>query len=114
MAAGYNEKALQQQALEACKVDKDSASPDFHYAMELTGMVEEHMASLPPPPPLPTHAPPQLAYNGQEVPPQLAYNGQEVSPPPSVLRRRRHDHPHGVVIDPPAAQEVIVLDDEDM
>jgi hypothetical protein len=48
-------------------------------------MVAEHMASLPPPPPLSPRVPLLAAYEGQEVPPL-----------PDVLRRRR-DHPHRVV-----------------
>jgi hypothetical protein len=77
--------------LEASKADEDNAFLGYADAIALTGMVAEHLASLPPPPPLPPHAPPLAAYEGQEVP-----------PPPGVPRRqRRHDYPHGVVINPP-------------
>jgi hypothetical protein len=80
-----------QQVLEASKTNKDHALPDLQEALALTGMVAEHLASLPPPPPLRLHAPLLAAYEGQEVP-----------PPPSVLHHRhRHDHPHGVVINSP-------------
>jgi hypothetical protein len=50
--------------LEVSKADEDKAFPDLHYAMELRRMVAEHMASLPPPPPLPAYASPQAAYLG--------------------------------------------------
>jgi hypothetical protein len=77
--------------LEASKVEEDEVYPGYIDAIALTGKVAEHLASLPPPPPLPPHAPLLAAYQGQEVP-----------PPPDVLcRQRHHDHPHGVVINPP-------------
>jgi hypothetical protein len=80
-----------QQVLEASKADEDAAFPDYEETIALTGMVAEHIAFLPPPPPMPAHAPPLTDYEGQEGP-----------PPPDVPRRRqRHDHPHGVVINPP-------------
>jgi hypothetical protein len=61
-------------------------------------MLAKHLASLPPPPQLSPHPPLLVAYEGQEEP-----------PPPGVLRRRcRHDHPHGVVINPPPQPKVIV------
>jgi hypothetical protein len=91
VAAGYDEDALLQRDLEASKADEDERFPDLQEALTLTRMVAHHLASLPPPPPLPPHAP-LLA----------AYEGQEVLPLPVVLcRQRRHDHPHGVVINPP-------------
>jgi hypothetical protein len=84
--------------LEASKADEDEHFPDLHESLTLTSMVVQHLASLPPPPPLPPHAPLLAAYQGQEVP-----------QPPGVSRRRR-DHPHGVVINPPPQlqPEVIV------
>jgi hypothetical protein len=87
LAARYDEKALLQQVLEASKADKDVAFLDLQEAIALTRMVAEHMASRPRPSPLRVHAPPQAAYDWQEVP-----------PPP---RRCRQDHPHRVVINPP-------------
>jgi hypothetical protein len=84
--------------LEASKADEDVAFPGYDEAIALTGMVAEHIASLPPPPLLLPHAP--LA----------AYEGQEVPPPPGVPRRqRRHDHPHGVFIDPPLQPQPEVI-----
>jgi hypothetical protein len=64
-------------------------------------MVAVHLASLPPPPQLPPHVPLLAAYEGQEVP-----------PPPGIPRRqRRHDHPHGVVINPPPhPQPEVIID----
>jgi hypothetical protein len=97
VAAGYDEEALLQQVLEASKADEDERQE----ALTLTGMVAWHLASLPPPPPLPPHAPLLAAYEGQEVP-----------PPPGVPRRqRRHDHPHGVVINPPPQPQPEVIVD---
>jgi hypothetical protein len=91
LVAGYDKDALLQQILEAFKGDEDAAFPGYDEAIALTGMVAEHIASLPPPPPLPPHASLLAAYKGQEVP-----------HPPGVPRhRRRHDHPHRVVINPP-------------
>jgi hypothetical protein len=95
-----------QQVLEASKVDEDQSFPDLQEAPALTGMVAEHLDSLPRPLPLPVHAPPLADYGGQEVPPSLG-----------VQRRRcRHDHPHRVVINPPQQPEVVVdlvSDDEE-
>jgi hypothetical protein len=75
--------------LEASKADEDKIFLGYIDAIALTGMVAEHLASLPPPPPLLPHARPVADYEGQEMPPS-----------PDILRRRR-DHPHGVVINPP-------------
>jgi hypothetical protein len=90
LAAGYDEEALIQQVLEASKVGEDAAFPDLQEAIALTKMVAEHMASLPTPPLLPAHAPPQAAYQGQEV----------LSPSGAPPRQRRQDHPHVVGINP--------------
>jgi hypothetical protein len=89
VAAGYVEEVLLQQVLEASKADEDKIFPGYNDAIALTGMVAEHLASLPPPPRLSPHVWAVADYEGQEVP-----------PPPSVSCRRR-DHPHGVVINPP-------------
>jgi hypothetical protein len=77
LAAGYDEDALLQQVLKASKADEDRAFPDLQEALDLTGMVVEHMSFLPPPPPLLPHAWLVADYEGQEVP-----------PPPGVPRRR--------------------------
>jgi hypothetical protein len=97
MAGGYDEEAMLQQVLEASKADEDKVYLVYSDAIALPGMVAEHLASLPPPPPLPRHAPLLEAYEGQKV------------LPPGIPRRRR-DHPHGVVINPPPQlqPEVIV------
>jgi hypothetical protein len=100
LATSYDEEALQQQVLEASKADDDRAFPGLEEALELTGMVAGHLASLSRPPPLPVHAPPRAAYAGQEDPP----------PSGSLPRRRRHDHPHGVVINPPQPQSEVMVD----
>jgi hypothetical protein len=81
---GYLKEALLQQVLEASKADENARFPDLQEALTLTGMVPQHLVSLPLP-----HAPLLAAYEGQDVP-----------SPPSVPRRR-HDHPHRVVINPP-------------
>jgi hypothetical protein len=87
--------------LEASKADKDERFLYFQEALTLTGMVVQHLASLSPPPPLPLHAPLLAMYEGQEVP-----------PPSGVPRRqRRHDHPHGVVINPPPQPQPEVIVD---
>jgi hypothetical protein len=91
VAGGYDKEALFQQALEASKADEDEVCPGYSEAIKLTGLVATHLASLPQPPPLPPHARPFADYEGQEVPP----------PPRVSCRQRRHDHPHGVVINPP-------------
>jgi hypothetical protein len=59
------------------------------------------MALLPPPPSYPPHAQSFADYEGQEVP-----------PPPGVSRRQRcHNHPQGVVINPPLQpQEEVLVD----
>jgi hypothetical protein len=91
VAGGYDVEALLQWVLEASKADDNARFPDLQEALTFTGMVAQNMASLPPPPPLPPHAPLLAAYEGQEVPPL-----------PSVPRcQRRHDHPQRVVINPP-------------
>jgi hypothetical protein len=69
LAAGYDEDALLQQVLEASKAYEDHAFPDLQEALALTGMVAEYLASLPPPPQVPPHAPLLVVYEGQEVPP---------------------------------------------
>jgi hypothetical protein len=100
VVSGCDEEALLQQALEASKADEDEVCPGYSEAIKLTGLVATHLASLPPPPPLPPHARPFADYEGQEVP-----------QPPGVSRRQhRHDHPQGVVINPPPQpqQEVFV------
>jgi hypothetical protein len=49
--------------LEASKADiEDARFEGYNDAIALTGMVAWHMASMPPPPPLPTHAPLLAAY----------------------------------------------------
>jgi hypothetical protein len=58
LAAGYDEDTLLQQVLETSKADEDRAFPDLQEVLALTGMVAEHLASLPSPPPLRAHAPP--------------------------------------------------------
>jgi hypothetical protein len=64
-------------------------------------MVTEHIASLPPPPPLRAHALPLTDYEGKEVP-----------PPTGILRRHyRRDHPHGVVINSPLQPHMEVIVD---
>jgi hypothetical protein len=88
VAGGYDEEALLQLVLEASKASEDARLEGYINA--LTGMVAEHLASLPPPPPLPPHARPVADYEGQEVP-----------PPDVSCRQRRHDHPQGVFINPP-------------
>jgi hypothetical protein len=62
VAGGYDEKALLQQALEASKAEKDVVCPGYSEAIKLTGLVATHLASLPPPPPLPPHAWPFADY----------------------------------------------------
>jgi hypothetical protein len=69
MAGGYDEEALLQSILEASKADEDKIFPGYSDAIALTSMVAEHLASMPPPPPLPPHAWPVADYEGQEVPP---------------------------------------------
>jgi hypothetical protein len=86
--------------LEASKADEDEFCHGYSKAIKLMGLVANHLASLPPPQPVPPHARPFADYEGQEVP-----------PPSGVSRRlRRHDHPQGVVINPPPQpqQEVFV------
>jgi hypothetical protein len=108
VVGGYNEEALFQQALEESRADEDEVYHGYIEAIKLTGLMANHLASLPPPPPpLLPHARPFADYEGQEVP-----------PPPGVSRRqRRHDHPQGVVINPPPQpqQEVLVdlISDDD-
>jgi hypothetical protein len=61
-------------------------------------MVAEHLAPLPP----------SLSAHGL---PLEDCEGQEVLPPPDALsRRRRHDHPHEVVINPRQPQPVVIID----
>jgi hypothetical protein len=101
IAVGYDEDALIQQLLDVSKAIEDKIIPGYNTTIPLTGMVTEHLASLPPPPPLLPHVRPVADYEGQEVP-----------PPPSVRRRqRRHDHPHGVVINPPPQPQPEVIID---
>jgi hypothetical protein len=64
VAAGYDEEALLQQVLEASKADEDKIFPGYSDAITLTGMVAEHLASLPPPPPLLPHVWPVADYEG--------------------------------------------------
>jgi hypothetical protein len=47
VAASYDEEALLQQVLGACKADEDKIFPGYSDAIALTGMVAEHLASLP-------------------------------------------------------------------
>jgi hypothetical protein len=87
--------------LEASKADEDKRFPDLQEALSLAGMVAQHLASLPPPPPLPPHARPVADYEGHEV-----------LPPANVRSRQRcHDHPHGVVINPPPQPQPEVIVD---
>jgi hypothetical protein len=87
--------------LEASEADEDTAFPGYDEAIALTGMVTEHIASLPPPPPLRAHAPPLTDYEGKEVPPLTG-----------VPRRHCHrDHPHGVVINSPLQPQPEVIVD---
>jgi hypothetical protein len=79
LAVGYDEDTLLQQVLEAYKANEDARFPNLQEALTLTGMVAEHLASMPPPHPLSAHTSPQTAYLRQEV------------PPPPVL------HPSGIV-----------------
>jgi hypothetical protein len=72
-----------------------------HYPHGHGGRVAEHLAYLPPLPPLPLHARPVVDYEGQEVPP----------PPGIPCHRRRPDHPHGVVINQPSQPQPEVIVD---
>jgi hypothetical protein len=91
VVGGYDEEALLQLVLEASKVDEDTPFSDLQEVLSLTGMVAQHMALLPPPSPLSPHAPLLVAYEGQEMPPPLGVS----------CREHRHDHPQGIVINPP-------------
>jgi hypothetical protein len=98
IAGGYDEEALMQQVLEAPKADENKFFPSYIDAIALTSMVAEHLTSLPPPPPLPSHAWPVADYKGQEVPPS-----------PGVPRR--HGHPYRVFINPqPQPQSEVIVD----
>jgi hypothetical protein len=101
VAGSYDEEALLLQALEVSKVDKDKVFPGYSEAIKLTGLVANHLASLPPPAPLLPHARPFADYEGQKVP-----------TPSGVSRRQRHhDHPQGVVINrPPQPQQEVFVD----
>jgi hypothetical protein len=64
-------------ALMQSKADEEAkwSWPGLDEVVELTSFVVERMASLPPPPPLPPHAPPWAEWEGQMVspPPQYAH-----------------------------------------
>jgi hypothetical protein len=62
MAGGYDEEALLLQALEASKADEDMVCPGYTEAIKLTGLVANHLASMPSP--LPPHARPFADYEG--------------------------------------------------
>jgi hypothetical protein len=100
VAGGYDDEALFLRALEASKADKDMVCLGYNEAIKLMGLVANHLSSLLPPPPLPSHARPFADYEGQEVP----------SPPGVSRRQRRHDHPQGVVINPPQPQQEVIVD----
>jgi hypothetical protein len=85
VAGDYDEEALLQSVLEASKAEEDQAYPGYSDAIALTG----NGGRAPPPRPLPPHVRPVADYEGQEVPLQPG------------IPRRRCDHPHGVVINPP-------------
>jgi hypothetical protein len=87
LAAGYDEDALLQQVLEASKANEYRTFPDLQEALALAGMVAKHLASLPPPPPLPPHTRHVADYKGKEVP-----------PPPGVPRRWINSQPQPEVI----------------
>jgi hypothetical protein len=96
LTTGYNEDALLQQVLEASKADEDRAFPTSRRPLRS----QEWWRS--------TWPLCHLHHNYRRTR-RSAYEGQEEPPPPGVLRRRcRHDHPHGVVINPPPQPEVIV------
>jgi hypothetical protein len=87
--------------LEASKADEDARYEGYNDAIALTGMVAWHMASMPPPPPLPPHARPVADYVGQEVPLLLGFSRCQ----------RCHDHPQWVVINsPPQLHQEVVID----
>jgi hypothetical protein len=69
VVAGYDEEALLQQVLDASKADEDKIFLGYSDTIALTSMVTEHLALLPPPPPLLPHAPLLATYEGREVPP---------------------------------------------
>jgi hypothetical protein len=73
--------------LEASKANEYRTFPDLQEALALAGMVAKHLASLPPPPPLPRHARQVADYEGKEVP-----------PPPGVPRRWINSQPQPEVI----------------
>ncbi|KAK1569371.1 hypothetical protein QYE76_011851 [Lolium multiflorum] len=77
----YDEDAATAAAMEMSKAEED--------VVQLSTMVVEHVASLPPPPPLALHAPPQATWEGQMVPPPPQYaspatRSQYVYPPQYV------------------------------
>jgi hypothetical protein len=47
VAGGYDEESLFQQVLEASKADEDEVCPGYSEAIKLTGLVTNHVASLP-------------------------------------------------------------------
>jgi hypothetical protein len=49
LASGNDDEALLQKVLEESKADEDAVFPILHYAMDLKGLVAEHIASRPPP-----------------------------------------------------------------
>jgi hypothetical protein len=70
LAADYNEEAVLQQAMvtmAASKAEKEAKFRGLLHAMELTSMVTEHLASLPPPSSLPAYVSPKARYEGQMV-----------------------------------------------
>jgi hypothetical protein len=58
LAIRYDEEALLQQVLEASKADEEALFPNLQEGLAFTGMVAEHLASLPPPHLVLAHVPP--------------------------------------------------------
>jgi hypothetical protein len=88
----YDEEAATAAALAASLADEEAkwSWPGLEDIVQLSAMVAEHVASLPPTPPLSPHAPPQVEWDGQEVPPppppHFVPPPQCASPPPQYAQ----------------------------
>jgi hypothetical protein len=118
----YDKDVATTGAMAASLVDEEAkwSWPGLEDIVQLPQMVAEHVAFLPPPLSLPPHAPPQAAWDGQDVPPPPPPTPRQFAPPLQYALPPPHDaEPAKVPVwshqlwKPPPFIDLVLDDEED-